>query len=165
MNSIEINGVTLNVGDSVMIEDEEFEMVAFAGRWVKLDSGKSISRTDAAEARTAYIELNGDGDDDGGDGESRDIIDPKYREIYARTKSYSGNRSYDKGDDLAELLRGFSPDQVIELAGLESNVWSHLNPGQRSMNARNNIRNQLKKGTMTMSFVRSTAASIRESMA
>lgn len=171
MNSIEINGVTLNVGHYVLVEDEELVVVDIVGRWVKLSNRKSISRADAIEAREAFLEYLG-GDDEEADeaegeeeAESRDIIDPKYRELYARTKSVSGNRSYDKGDELAELLRGFSPDQVIELAGLESNVWSHLNPGQRSMNARNNIRNQVKKGTMTMAFIRSNAASIRKSMA
>lgn len=168
MNSIEINGTTLNIGDEVWLEDgDDARIVAFAGRWVKLDSGKSISRADAADARAAYIEMVGDGDDEGDEGENatRDIIDAKYREVYTRTKSSNGNRSFDKGDELAELLRGFSPEQVIEVAGLESDVWAHLNPGQRSMNARNNIRNQLKKGTMTMAFIRSTATQMRKSMA
>ena len=84
-------------------------------------------------------------------------MDPKYRAIYVKTVSANGNRSYDRGDELAAALRGHSVDRILKLhaALFPENVgrWNHLNIGQRSMNARNAIRHAVKKGVYTHEFV------------
>ncbi len=144
MNSITINNTTLTVGQIVLVNDKPVAIAAFAGRWVKLANGSSISRNDAVLAAAAMAQVAVD---------TKDIVKPSYREVYDRVKSASGNRSYDKGDELAKALRGLDADQIVDIAGFEPSAWSHLNPGQRSMNARNAIRNAIRKGTMTMKFV------------
>lgn len=81
----------------------------------------------------------------------------KYAVTYEPSISYSGRKSLNTGDDLAHLLAGMSPRDVITVAeralGLEPDeLWEKyqsLNPGQQRMNAGNRIRSAIKRGDIT----------------
>jgi dsDNA-specific endonuclease/ATPase MutS2 len=83
------------------------------------------------------------------------------RARYQRTTAYSGNRSMDNGDDLANLLSGSTPKEVVlaaeALLGLDpGELWDkyqRLNPGQQRMNAGNRIRAAWKRGDCTVEEV------------
>ncbi len=144
----------VTIGDRVIIDGDVHTVIRIAGRWVTLSDNSKCSRAAAAAAREEYLEDEetlGEEIEDGG-AESRDIVDPKYRALYARTRSANGNRSFDRGDELAEALRGCTIEQILNLCYslLPEKVgrWDHLNVGQRSMNARNAIRNAIRKGTL-----------------
>lgn len=89
----------------------------------------------------------------------------KYREAYVKTVSYSGNNSLDNGDDVAEVLRGLSPDETCALADKvfeapafhHAERWQHLNAGSRRMNAGNRIRAAFKRGEVTAQQLRDYA--------
>lgn len=179
--SFEINEITVSIGDRISLEGELFTVTGIKGRWVALSNGSNISRADAADARAEYLddeECLGEEIEDGGDdefdaemaeeeeaaeeaaeeeAESHDIVDPKYRAVYVKTVSANGNRTYDRGDLLANILRGCSIETILNLCNAlfpeKIGRWDHLNIGQRSMNARNAIRHAIKKGVYTEDFV------------
>lgn len=76
------------------------------------------------------------------------------RERYDATIAYSGNKSADNGDEVAQALRSLEPKQVVEAAerilGLSpGELWTKyegLNPGQQRMNAGNRIRGAIRRG-------------------
>ena len=82
----------------------------------------------------------------------------KYRAGYEDTASYSGRLSKHNGDDVAGILAGAEPGQVIAAAeallGLEAGElaakYDRLNPGQKRMNAGNRIRAAIKRGDATI---------------
>ena len=81
--------------------------------------------------------------------------------LVATRKSYvkAANGIQCNGDELATSLGHLKREQVIQvcmkLLGLESNPYSHLNPGQQSMNLRNKLRHATKTtGSVTMAQVR-----------
>lgn len=86
------------------------------------------------------------------DGES---IYGRYNKRYVKsdTKTASGKRkSLDKGDKLAEALRGKSVDELSHIArthGLSTTHWKHLNPGRFRMQVGRALR-ILIKGGMTI---------------
>lgn len=173
--SFTIDGTTVSIGDRVSIEGEVRTVARIAGRWVTLSDGGNISRAVAAEACAEYLDdeecLGADIENTEFDDEieaeeaaeeeaaeeSHDIVDPKYRAIYVKTVSANGNRSYDRGDLLANVLRGCSVETILNLCNslLVGKIgrWDHLNVGQRSMSARNAIRHAIKKGMYTEDFV------------
>lgn len=181
--SFEINEITVSIGDRISLEGELFTVTGIKGRWVALSNGSNISRADAADARAEYLddeeclgeeieseEFGDDGIDSAIDAEmaeeeeaaeeeaeSHDIVDPKYRAIYVKTVSANGNRTYDRGDLLANILRGCFIETILNLCNAlfpeKIGRWDHLNIGQRSMNARNAIRHAIKKGVYTEDFV------------
>lgn len=179
ITSFEINGVTVSTGDRISLEGELFTVTKIAGRWVTLSNGSNISRADAADARAEYLDdeeclgeeiENGEFDDEieaeeaeeseaeeSEAEESHDIVKPEYRTIYVKTVSANGNRTYDNGDLLANVLRGCSIETILNLCNAmfpeKIGRWDHLNIGQRSMNARNAIRNAIKKGVHSEDFV------------
>jgi hypothetical protein len=81
----------------------------------------------------------------------------KARAKYVPITNYSGERSMDCGDPLAQLMRGLEPHEVClladtvlgEEAGHHSTRYGHLNAGQQRMNSGNRIRGALKKETIT----------------
>lgn len=182
--SYSLNGTTVNTGDRISLEGELFTITRIVGRWVTLSNGSNISRADAADARAEYLEDEeclgeeieseefGDDDIDAAidaemadeadeADESHDIVDSKYREVYTKTVSANGNRSYDRGDDLAQILRGCTIEQILSLCytllPAKAGRWDHLNVGQRSMNARNAIRNAMKSLVLDYDQVFDTA--------
>ena len=82
----------------------------------------------------------------------------KYRMGYEDTASYSGRLSKHNGDDVAAILAGAEPGQVMAAAeallGLEAGElvakYDRLNPGQKRMNAGNRIRAAIKRGDATI---------------
>jgi hypothetical protein len=51
-------------------------------------------------------------------------------------KSYSGTRSFNCGDEVAEALAGLTPDDLTEVAirsGIDHTKYGSLNPGHRRM--------------------------------
>lgn len=51
-------------------------------------------------------------------------------------KSYSGTKSFNCGDLVAEALAGLTPDVIAEIAtraGMDAAKYNHLNPGHRRM--------------------------------
>ena len=151
----------VTIGDRVIIDGDVHTVVRIAGRWVTLSDNSRCSRAAAAAAREEYLE---DEETLGEEAEPRDIVDPKYRALYARTRSANGNRSFDRGDELAEALRGRTIEQILNLCYslLPEKVgrWDHLNVGQRSMNARNAIRNAVRKGTLDAALALNAALRI-----
>ncbi len=88
---------------------------------------------------------------------TRSIVKASYRGKYDKFQISKGHASLDNGDEIAQALRG---RDVIALVAVAIQInpaidgrWNHLNVGQRSMNARNVIRNAIKKGTTTLGIV------------
>lgn len=58
------------------------------------------------------------------------------------------------GDEMSTILQGLSREDVVSVLlrfmELETNPYSHLNPGQQSMNLRNKARGQIKNGIRTL---------------
>lgn len=58
------------------------------------------------------------------------------------------------GDEMSTILQGLSREDVVSVLlrflELENNPYSHLNPGQQSMNLRNKARGQIKGGFRTI---------------
>lgn len=74
------------------------------------------------------------------------------RKGYVKTLSYAGNISADNADQVAEAIRGLTPEQVCAVADQVKGVkagtyearYASLNVGQRRMNAGNVIRAAVK---------------------
>lgn len=156
--------------DDVLLNDEgeEVTVVAVKGRWVKLDDDSNISRAQAAEWRQAYLdtqEEEEDGEEEDEEGKMSETL-RKYRAGYAKTTSYSGNHSLDNGDEVAELMRGMSPQEACALADKAFGEaefhhwekWQHLNPGSRRMNAGNRIRAAFRREDFSIEDLRAWAA-------
>jgi len=180
--SFEIDDITVSIGDRLVIEGEIFTVTRIAGRWVSISNGSNISRAAAADARAEYledeetlgeeiedtefddVEIEEDEAAEDEAAESHDIVRPEYRQIYRRSVSDNGNRTYDTGDELAGHLRGQPLEVVLNLCNAlmpeKIGRWDHLNIGQRSMNARNAIRHSIKKGVFAADFVMKLACRI-----
>jgi len=82
----------------------------------------------------------------------------KHKANYEATVSYTNRPSLHNGDAVATVLAGLSPDQTCHLAEMLKEMasgelvarYSHLNPGQRRMNAGNLIRGAIKRGDKTL---------------
>lgn len=85
----------------------------------------------------------------------------KYRTSYVKAVSYTKGPTLDNGDELAVALRGLSPADVCaiadmvhgELPGTHFERYSHLNIGQRRMNAGNRIRGAVRKNEELLASV------------
>ena len=162
----------INVNDLILNTDLDLviEIVGIEGRWVKLAGGyKSISRAQAAEWRQAYLDENAEEEEEDEEEEDEGKMAQtlrKYRQGYVKTASYNGNHSLDNGDEVAELLRGMSPQEVCALADKafgqpEFHHWEKyqsLNVGSRRMNAGNRIRAAVKRGDLTIDDLKAAVA-------
>ena len=165
MTTTEIKAIELKVAD-MLLDDEgnELEVVSIKGRWVKLGDDRNISRAQAAEWRQAYLDENAEEEEDE-EGKMSETL-RKYRQGYAKTTSYNGNHSLDNGDEVAELMRGMSPQEACALADKAFGEaefhhwerWQHLNPGSRRMNAGNRIRAAVKRGDLTIDDLKAAVA-------
>lgn len=67
-------------------------------------------------------------------------------------------------DALAQALDGLTREQVvtalIRAMKLESNPYTHLNPGQQSMNLRNKARGQIKNGFVSIEDIKAAAKAV-----
>lgn len=181
--SYSLNGTAVNTGDRISLEGELFTITRIAGRWVTLSNGSNISRADAADARAEYLEdeeclgeeiedtefddeiaTEEEATEEEAEEESHDIVDLKYREVYTKAVSANGNRTYDRDDDLAQILRACTIEQILSLCytllPAKAGRWDHLNVGQRSMNARNAIRHGMKSLVLDRGQVLDTARAI-----
>ncbi len=85
-----------------------------------------------------------------------------HRKSYVNCKSYSGKPSLDNDDQLAQVLRGLTPEKVVQTAericGLEkgelATKYDKLNNGQKRMNAGNRIRGAVKREDVTFAEVK-----------
>lgn len=85
-----------------------------------------------------------------------------HRKDYKTCTSFSGKPSLDNDDQLAQALRGLTPDKVVataeRLCGLKSGElkarYAKLNNGQRRMNAGNRIRGAVKRQDVTFADVK-----------
>lgn len=170
MTTTEIKAIEVKAAD-MLLDDEgaELEVVSVKGRWVKLDDDRNISRAQAAEWRQAYLDENAEEEDGGEEEEDEGKMAQtlrKYRQGYVKTASYNGNHSLDNGDEVAELLRGMSPQEVCALADKafgqpEFHHWEKyqsLNVGSRRMNAGNRIRAAVKRGDLTIEDLKAAVA-------
>ena len=81
----------------------------------------------------------------------------KYRANYVPTTSYSGRKSLNNGDLVAEFLAGMEPLEVLaaaeQILGFETGElvakYQHLNVGQMRMNGGNRLRAAIKRGDIT----------------
>lgn len=79
--------------------------------------------------------------------------------LVAARKAYikTANGNPCNGDPLALALGSLSREDVcrvcIKALGLPNNPYTHLNPGQQSMNLRNKLRHAIKQGFVTMADV------------
>ena len=89
----------------------------------------------------------------------------KYRAGYEPTLAYSGRVSLNKGDEVATMLAGKTPADVLGMAerllGLEAGElvarYAKLNPGQQRMNGGNRIRAAIKRGDKTIADLKAVA--------
>lgn len=76
--------------------------------------------------------------------------------LVAARKAYvkGANGNPHCGDEMSTILQGLSREDVVAVLlrfmELDSNPYSHLNPGQQSMNLRNKARGQIKNGLRTL---------------
>lgn len=85
----------------------------------------------------------------------------KYKGGYESYQLPSGNLSMDNGDDIAQILRGASPEAVMaaaeKLKGLEPGTlttrYIDRNNGAKRMNSGNIIRGCVKRGDSTVAQV------------
>jgi len=89
-----------------------------------------------------------------------------FREAYTKVKGATGQASAHCGDDLASLLVGLGPTEVVALASKLLNLdlardYSHLNPGQRRMNAGNRLRGAVRAGRLTLSKIETASRQAR----
>ena len=116
---------------------------------------------------------------DGSDEDSTDEAKPhpslaqaiKERRDRYQVHVVNGKKSVNNGDAVALALAPLDPDQVVELAerllfpdepsGSLAARYSHLNPGQRRMNAGNRIRAAVKKGVITLDEIRDEISTIQ----
>jgi len=86
----------------------------------------------------------------------------KYRTKYEPSISAGDRKSLNNGDDVAHLLAGLEPKDVIATAerlldmkaGELMTKYEHLNRGQQRMNAGNRIRGAVKRGEATIAQVK-----------
>lgn len=155
--------MNIEIGSTLIIEDEELTVVGVKGRWVKLSNGKNISRQEASDGIEEYLEAQADLEDDELEDDEESISKMaealrKYRVGYSKTISYSKGATLDNGDELAIALRGLSPADVCaiadavygELPGSHHSRYEHLNIGSRRMNAGNRIRGAIRKEIVTL---------------
>jgi hypothetical protein len=89
-----------------------------------------------------------------------------FRAAYTKVKAANGGTSAHCGDDLASLLSGLGPTEVVALAskllGLDlAHDYKHLNPGQRRMNAGNRLRGAIRTGTVALSKIEAASKQAR----
>lgn len=157
MTTTEIKATDLILNE----EGEELEIVSIKGRWVKLSDDSNVSRATAAEWRQAYLDERPEEEeaDEGEEAEGKmSETLRKYRTLYVPNTSCNGNASVDNGDEVAEILRGRTPDEICaiadhlfgELPGTHWEKYQHLNLGSRRMNAGNRIRALIRRGDKTI---------------
>ena len=81
----------------------------------------------------------------------------KYRAGYVDTVAYSGRKSLNNDDEVAEFLDGMSPEETLAAAerilgmdvGELANRYINLNAGSRRMTGGNLIRFAMKRGDIT----------------
>lgn len=82
----------------------------------------------------------------------------------AYTKMANGQPA--NGDEVAQALGSLEPVEVIKACmvamDLPANPYAHLNVGQQSMNLRNKMRGQLKRGEIGMGVVREAVEVVME---
>lgn len=87
---------------------------------------------------------------------TKSIVKSEYRNHYTKTK-VGDHVVLDTGDAVAVALRGVDVSTLVYIATQINPAidgrWNNLNPGQRSMNARNVIRSAIKKGITTIDVV------------
>lgn len=81
----------------------------------------------------------------------------RYRTTYQPSICYSGRKSLNNGDAIADFLSGLAPDEVLSQAerilgldtGFLTEKYQNLNEGQKRMNGGNRLRSALKRGDIT----------------
>jgi hypothetical protein len=81
----------------------------------------------------------------------------QYKANYETTQLANGNLSMDNGDEVAQMLRGSSPEAVMAAAeklkkldpGTLATRYADRNPGAKRMNSGNIIRGCVKRGDAT----------------
>lgn len=173
-NGTNISRATAAFGRQQYMEDEgmvftEEELNELAAKVLE-SSGPAVSpatrmaqmaELEAGIDRAPTNEENGEGpfkseDELGHSDHTKSIVKSEYRNHYIKTK-LNGHLILDTGDAVAVALRGVDVSVLVSIA-VQINPsfdgrWNHLNPGQRSMNARNVIRNAIKKGATTIDVV------------
>ena len=161
------NTTTLEIGQSLVIDGEIRTIESIKGRWVKLDDGTNISRTEAQEAHEEYLE---DAEEDA------EEIDG-YAGPMLRLRERLAEGAYQKapngqpccGDQVATLLGTLAPAAVIRACivamNLPANPYAHLNVGQQSMNLRNKLRGCFKREEFGMGVLIEAVEQIQEELA
>ena len=80
-----------------------------------------------------------------------------YKAGYETTQLANGNLSMDNGDEVAQMLRGSSPEAVMRAAeklkklepGTLATRYANRNPGAKRMNSGNIVRGCVKRGDAT----------------
>lgn len=144
------------VEDAATVEARKAEYAANALRSAQEDAAATGL---PVEAILADMGLNEDGTPRGTAGTEKQRYSGPMLALVAARKSYrkmpNGNPAC--GDTLSTALGGLTCEAVckalIQAMALPGNPYSHLNPGQQSMNLRNKARGMLKNGTLTMSAI------------
>ncbi|MEM7611172.1 MAG: hypothetical protein AAF270_05820 [Pseudomonadota bacterium] len=92
----------------------------------------------------------------------------KYRRTYTKSESANGNPTQHSGDDIAILLAGCTPQEVMQAADLLLGTdigtiearYAHLNPGHARMSTGNAIRRLVRDGTLSVDDVADALARV-----
>jgi hypothetical protein len=145
-------------GTPVVHRGERQTVAGYSRGWYELANG--------AKARAgALLEIVEEESDDEANSTRMSKTLDRYKPQYKETVAYSGAKSQNNGDGIAEILAGLTPEAVCHTAerllGLENGElvakYQHLNPGQQRMNSGNRIRAALKRGDATIDEVKKAA--------
>lgn len=149
--------------------DPALEQLALQAAKDRADQDAAAALATAkADAEATGVSLEQMLEEMGIDAEGRPIgLDEKTRYSGPMLALVSARKSYVKaangilcnGDRLATICGEHSREETVAALvialGLGSNPYTHLNPGQQSMNLRNKARNALKNGHLTIEQVQS----------
>jgi len=140
-------------GTAVLFNGSEWIIAGYAKGWYELNAQDFATREIIIKkARAKDLELAEDAPKMNMSGKMA-----QYRPTYVPATSYSGRKSLNNGDTVAQFLEGMAPTDVLRIAedllGLKTGElaerYINMGAGHQRMNAGNLIRFAIKRGDLT----------------
>lgn len=144
-------------------KDGAFVVTGHSRGWYTLED--EAGNQHKARAGSLVVVSHEDGDEAADEAEASRKMSAtldRYKAGYKETVAYSGSKSQNNGDTVAQFLAGLAPEDVMRIAerllemeaGTLVAKYEGLNPGQKRMNSGNRIRAAVKRGDATIDDVK-----------